>query len=564
MPQPTCGTATRCRAVAGAFVVTRLLGPDPTYPTPVIAHVAIRGDTVWFVGGARDGTPEVAYCHVRSTGAWCRTTPPAGLSAARPTQAERAAGLRPGSAVALGAGWSLDCTPAAADARACGTRRVTGARGLHLSLGAPVRPGAHARQAPFSTSAASWAARGGTAWLGLAGFASEGEAERGGLVALDSATGGLRRVTHRWLDEATVTALTADSTGLWIGTMHHGEYGDYGRSGLVRYEPARGAAARWTRVTAADGSLPGDLVRSVAAQDGIVAVATDGGLAVRGPDGRWTRRYWRLTLSGDSIVHTLAADGPEDPGGPRALRFLFVRDLHVPNPGAVLAGLGRDDAAAGAVPAANPNAGPNDDADAAARALATPALLAPLTDAVRRDARAVDPVVLTAVGLLRARDAASALRALLERPTPEPERAREAAVALARVGDPIGTRWIRARLAAEPAGDAVSFADPRVDAARMAARIRDVGSLPLLASLLARDVLPPGVGEQRAVGPQPLAYETGAGLMTALLAYRTPEARRLAAHVVTTRPLLRAAFLAGLDSAALADPAVRGAGVRRP
>jgi hypothetical protein len=543
----------------GAFL---LAGPDPTFPTPVVTRIEMRGDTVWFVGGARDGAPPVAYCHVRSTGRWCRAMPPASLSPVPPTSGEQVDSLRPGTRLPLAAGWTLSCAASPDDAERCGPRlQLRSPSGQQVSL-TTRGVGAVANAVPFSTRPGAWTTRGAVLWLGLQGYSTEGEEERGGLVALDSTTGTARWMTHRWLDAATVTAIAPDSAGLWIGTAHQGEYGVYGNTGLVRHEPAAGTRpARWSRVTAAQGALPDDLVHAVAANAGFVAVATSAGLAVRGSDGRWVRRFWHLAMSGDSIVHELALEGPEDPGSARALRFLTVQSLRVPNAGAVLAALERDSIALyEGVDMASEGPG----MDRVAPALAVPALAGPLSDAVRRGAGQVSPIVITAVGLLGAPGVTEALRPVLARPDEEGVRTREAAVALARLGDPAGSRWIRARLAAEPGEDHMPFADPRVTAAISAARAQDHGGLPLIVALLGREILPPGVGGRNDHGPQPINHETGAGLLTALTAYGTPQAWRAAVAAVRARPVLRVAFLAAAsdDSAATSDPMVREAIVR--
>jgi hypothetical protein len=422
---------------------------------------------------------------------------------------------------------------------------------------------------PFSTQPSAWIVHAGTLWMGLAGYNSEGEALRGGLVAVGAGGAAVRYVTHRWLDDATVTGIAVDTGGLWVGTKRPGEYGDYGGPGLVRYQPARalGGAGRWTRVTAASGALADDLVQAVGAGDGVVAVASDAGLAVRGADGRWARRYWRLALAGDTIAHELSAAGPEDATGPRALRFLAVQALHVPNPGAFLAALERADLTATVT-------GYGDAADMPT-VLATPALAAPLAEAVRLGAATVDPAVLAAVGRLAARAdrppaiTAAALgpplRALLAGRTPHDDRAVEAAVTLAHLGDAAAGRWLRAAIASEPA-EQVLAGDVRAVAAAAAARAGDAASIPLVVALLGRDIFPDGVGGSNGSGPAPLSYDTGTALLLALTAHGTAEAWQAATAAVRARPVLRAAYLSAAtreaDSLLARTPALRDAVVR--
>jgi len=307
--------------VTAVLLATALIrGPDPVVPRPRIHRMVIAADTVWFLAGKQDDSlPTFAYCFNRKTERWCRTTLPAGTGAVRPRAVALLKQQTPGRTVSIGAGWKTAC---AATAESCSPLRVAN-HGKTVIISE--RGGGTARlKTPFSTDVSSVAESHGIAWLGLGGGYSEGEGGRGGLIALDSATGTARWITQPALDSTSVTSLVADSLGLWLGVVKPGEYGPYGGH-VLRYEPPHaGVAARWSRVTSRAGQLPGDVVLAVAAADAVVAVATADGLAVRTSDGRWIRRFYHLAVAGDSVVSALVTTGPDDLSDPRVSRLIAL------------------------------------------------------------------------------------------------------------------------------------------------------------------------------------------------------------------------------------------------
>lgn len=303
----------------------------------------------------------------------------------------------------------------------------------------------------------------------------------------------------------------------------------------------------------AEEQWAGGVVRAVLAHNSAIALATDRGLAVRDASGRWTRRYWSLRLAGDTLVHALG----DEPGGEaddlRALRLVTILDWRVPNPGAFLTAIERAD-----LPFEGEDAEPGVAApDRAARPLARPALRRPLIEATRRSPHGVNPLILTAVGLLGATEAAPALRALLDGSAPiDSTRGLEAAIALSRLGDPAGGRWLARRVASDSVLDGI----PRESAAVASARTRDTAVLRAIVALLReRRVTGRGTFEGTESVRQPLPFETGHALVRALVAYGTRAGWQGALEAVRRHPVLRPALVRGIDSLAAADSVLRDA-----
>jgi len=383
------------------------------------------------------------------------------------------------------------------------------------------------------------ALRRGTLWLGLAGFDSEGEFHRGGLVAMDSVTGRARWVLHARLDRATVNAIAVDSAGMWLAVSTPGEYGD-GNGGLLRYEPERASpAARWTFVSARQGHIADDVVFDVVTEHGLTVVVTRTGLAVRTSDGAWDRRFYRLRAAGDSIVTELETNGPDEFSNDSVLRLLAVRALNSPNAAKIVAGLQRVN-----TQSYDWSYGLHGDSGAAllVKANVLPALL----DAVRRAPARVANVVYTAIGMSGDPLGVAALRPILARQTDTAEdssRVAEIAVALARLSDPRGIQWVLENFDRQLNSDAI------VEAARLAARSGDMMALRRIAIVLStRRVLPFDSPDQQAVTSETLSPTIAVDLVKTLFAFTGEAPWTSLGFALSKNPSLRASILMASDS----------------
>lgn len=537
----------------GTHYVTRLafafvmalggIGPDPDVARPTIQQIHVAADTVWFVASAPDAEEaSYAYCYVRTQRRWCRTSLPKRLPD-RPVPLDRRLYERaPAQRLTMGAGWQYGCLVVS---DGCTAAFIRGTKVVRLT---PRGTAATTPRRPFSDRFASLAARRGALWLGLAGSYAEGTDERGGLVALDSATGSARWLTHASLDEMTINAMVSDSAGLWLATSQPAEYGD-GDGGLVRYEPEKPLAARFSMISAKSGAIPDDIVLDLGAGGGLLAVVTKYGLAVRESDGRWDRRFYRLKAVGDSIVTDLDVSGPDRLEDARVAKLLAVQRLRLPNMGAVATALE-------GVSVPQNLADLTFASDDFAKVLSHPTIAPLMLNAARLAPDSVDPLVFTAIGLSRATTAVPFLRTQLLRVSAEtaadPSRSAEIAVALARLGDQRGQQWIEANVERQTNAPGLRAA------AVHAVRGGSVTAQRRITTLMATTrVLPADLGGESVYADGSMDVTLATNLFQTLFSAR-PDVPWSAIDLALTRnPALRYAFIVSADSAEDASPVGR-------
>jgi hypothetical protein len=447
-------------------------------PAPQLTRIVVQPDTVWFAGPRYQASSidTIAYALVRRTGQWLRVgrrsfPPPAKLV---PQDLGDTVTLIPG--LALG----LRKVPGATDTATALQLGVTSTadRVFH-----PLVPVLTAREAeglkpaeghwygtdmdartvdlPLAEANGVWAADSDAVWFGLAGGFSEGSGGVGGMLRFDARKRAVGSIWHVGLLQVTVSSLSIAGGGLWVGTVHNGEYGPGGWIGLLRYDLRTGD---WLRYQADSTPLPGNAIWETATDGHRVWISTDEGLAeIHLRTGRWRVAFFEAALRGDTIVHDLVRSRP----APIVEKMLaLMRRLDPPRRAEFL----------DAVRKLPPQrfACYMDDLSCQVEALATPALTPFLLESL--SGKGAD---LAALALQRIGDQSvlPALRQALG--AVEAYRARVIAVALHQMGDPAGREWIREQLRLRP-GDASIGA---------AAEIRDSASIPRLIQLLPMEYL---------------------------------------------------------------------------
>jgi hypothetical protein len=152
---------------------------------------------------------------------------------------------------------------------------------------------------------------------------------RSGLYRVNRRTRAFELITNGFLDNSRVTGMVSTPPWLWLGTDSPSEYFRHGESGLLRLDVRTRA---WRHYTNANSPLPDPLIRALASDGRIVAVATETGLAVgelrsgasstRTQDeaiAAWHVGYFNPGFAGDSLVfdvgptHVFAVDTAASP-----------------------------------------------------------------------------------------------------------------------------------------------------------------------------------------------------------------------------------------------------------
>jgi hypothetical protein len=513
------------------FVSGTFFGPDPSFPKPAIERVRIVGDTVWFEGTRGFDAQGTRYCFIRRTGTWCRLplpmfeTPTANVP------------RTPRDSVVVAPGLTLVCRPSDNWPSSCDTYGVLAdddravrwlipqiTRSTRDALQKAIELETEA-QLSVSTLVTAQVAEDRAIWFGLGGGFPEGEGAFGGLLRFDRERRTIETITYPGLANATVTGLVIDGGALWIGTIHPGEYGPWGSTGILRRD-LRGDG--WAKLDSATTALPDNLIQALAASNGALYVATADGLAVfESKTKRWSVRYFRRTLIADSIVYALATARPADEAGDEAM-FILMQRLQVGRR-ATFAATMRQIGLERLRPVLVPREGTFE------QALAHPALVPFLVEALATP----DAASLAASALARIGDpaAAASLRAALAR-TPDIQAGAPIAAALAQLGDSTGLAWLRDRLRS----GAPWYMRRGVLTAL--ATVRDTSSVGPLLSLL--------------VGTDTDDDLRGAA-MSALRAYESTAVWRRVIDTAAQVPELRRRIVDAADSVALNDAVVAAA-----
>ena len=447
-------------------------------PAPRLTRIVVQPDTVWFAGPVyhENRTDTIAYALVRRTGQWLRVGPRSFPPPPRlvPQDQGDTVTLTPG--LVLG----LRKVPGAPDTATALQLGVTSLADRVFRPLVPVMTAGEAERLqpaeghwfgtdmdartadlPLADPNGVWAADRHAVWFGLAGGFSEGFGGVGGLLRFDARKRTVESIWHVGLLQVTVTSLSLAGGGLWVGTVHNGEYGPGGWVGLLRHDLGTGD---WLRYQADSTPLPGNAIWETATDGHRIWVSTDQGLAeLQLRTGRWRVAFFEAALREDSMVHELVRSRP----APIVEKMLaLTRRLDPPRRAEFLAALRK-------LPPQR-FACYMDDLSCQVEALATPALTPFLLEAL--SGKGAD---LAALALQRIGDPSvlPALRQALG--TVDPYRTRVIAVVLHQMGDPAGREWIREQLRLRPGEAAVSAA----------AEIRDSASIPRLIQLLAMEYL---------------------------------------------------------------------------
>ena len=465
-----------------ALLAAALLHPYDPFPAPALTLIEAARDTVWFTAPATDWSPAASYAYVRATGTWVRYT---GVARARVPQHLPA---RPGDSVDVAPGWTLLRLPDREEGVAGGYVLVSSRDGRRIPVAADMRSpavratirgalsdfwmrsNADSLPAP-SLSITRWARDEGGIWFGFDGGQYEiMEGDLAVLLRFDLATGKLEVVATPELADAHVSGLAIAGDRVWVGTQYarqlEGIVGEHG----VLVRGLRGGP--WRAITSHDGSLPGDLIHAVVADRGALWVTSDGGISrLDLATGTWSSAYFTLAMRGDSVVHELTTTRPPHPR--TGVTILTLAEL-LGAPRRVFWD------AASALPAERFDifVSLDDeewDVSAAPAALAHPALVPFLREAVRRGGAGRDAAI-EALGLLGTTDALSLVSAAFD--SGHGSARVTAALAMARLGDSTGVRYLRNRLAdTVPTGEDDRTIEPVIHAV---VELRDREGLRLL------------------------------------------------------------------------------------
>jgi hypothetical protein len=447
-----------------------LRGPDPEFFTPRPEPILIARDTVWFRAREWPTNTPLSSCYVISTRTWCALSRTEFATVRRPALSARMAQL------------------------------------VKLAK----RPG--------DADASAWVMNRGTLWAAFPGISSEGDERRGALAAIDTATRKVIRYRHESIDYATVTSMVAMGNSVWLGTVREGEYGTYGGSGLVRVDPA-GTTVRFAPDQQRSIAARANEVWQVGAADGIVAIMTHAGPAVRLPDGRWDAQYWVLGLQGDQIGHQLAATpvGNED-----WMLLLGITNLRLTRPAVVARAFKQRQWTID-----NPDWLPT---DSVAQLLIRAGTTAIVKETLARPDSA-SSIAIAAAGYSRDLTLVPILKRRLAAPIVG--EAEETALALVRLGDAAGVAWFRKQLT-----ESQTELFPSSNLRESIARSRRPEFVTLIVSFFDRGIMPEGAMIVQDGRPVALPYSSAAEMLRILDEMDSAESRNAAVAIRRKFPQL--------------------------
>lgn len=501
-------------------------------PAPMLTRIVVQPDTVWFAGPVyhENRVDTIAYALVRRTGQWLRvgrrSFPPlpklvpenqsdtVPLIPGFALTARRVVTARDSNALQLGVTSIADRTfhPLVPVLTTGEAEHLKPPEGLWYGTDMDAR----IEDLPLAEPNGVWTADSAGVWFGLAGGFSEGEGGVGGLLRFDRRRRAVESVWHDQLLQVTVSSLSIAGGGVWVGTLHNGEYGPGGWVGLLRYDLR---TREWLRYQADSTPLPGNAIWGTATDGRRLWVSTDRGLAeIHLRTGRWRVAYFEAALRGDSIVHELAGRGPS-PVIEKTLTL--VRRLDTPRRPEFLEALRR-------LPTQR-FACEMDMEDCQAEALAAQPLVPFLLEALNGSGGDIAAKALERLG---DRSTIPSLRKALD--TAQPLRVPTIALALAHMGDSAGPAWFRRRLLQRPLGPYGSLV------MQLAAELRDSSNIPALIELLH-------------------SRDDGQSAMSVIKSFRSPDLWRRAATSVIGDSTAMAHFLlsAQYSDAPFNDPDFR-------
>ena len=285
-------------------------GPDPAFYRPVIDAITIGSDTVWFCSSASSDVAPVDFLWIRRTREWKRAAP--GLAARctprssrRSDDAADTGRIAPGLRLTRILG-KRDSTQTQLEPDLLeliddvNGRRTTLTRTID-TLRVATHLDGHGELLPDTISSLIGATTVSDTlvWIGLYGGFGEDGGTFGGVYRVDRRTGDHELFLHDGLDASQVTGIASIGGWLWVASQRPGEYGPYSGPGLLSREHRTG---EWRAYTDSTSPLPDDLIRKMASDGKILALATAKGLAIvdvnGGPSGdaitRWDVRYFQI------------------------------------------------------------------------------------------------------------------------------------------------------------------------------------------------------------------------------------------------------------------------------
>jgi hypothetical protein len=331
MPNPrTCALIGLASAAAAIAARPITFEGTPRLDRPDVYSIIVRADTVWFCARAYPAQHRSDYAFVRRSSKW--------LAGRRSARCDRESPIdqddsvhRVGRGIVIRASQSDDRSRLVVSDSTRKRRTVlrpsfTPARLKELQslVGA-------AGSDTVSTTVRDVVVNDSLIWIGLWGGFPEGEGVMGGVYRIDRRTGASRYIVDATLAAHAVNGLADAGGSLWIATEHPGEYGPVGFGGLIRLNST---GARREAFTDDNSPLPDALIRDVAADSRLVAVATEQGLAIgelgaKGRLVRWNVQHFTPAFVGDSLVMSLG-DRPAEPSESSDAVFMFLQRFGAP------------------------------------------------------------------------------------------------------------------------------------------------------------------------------------------------------------------------------------------
>ena len=550
-------------SAVAAIAAKHPFGPDPELQLPSVSAIVITPDTVWFCAESYPGATRTTFGFARASREWIR----AGAERPACVNAPRIESFR--DTVALGGRMSAIAMRPPRDSNDIPQGRAflrinDSVSGKQFQLKPPIdqrlrrliQEGYEIGTDTVAVEIQSAFVTDTIAWIGLAGGFAEGMGDLGGIYRLDRRTGAWELITDSTLAERTVAGLAPVGEWLWVGTQNPAEYGAYGDVGLLRFNTR---TRSWKSYTDSTSPLPDALVRTMASQGNLLAVATERGLAVielgAGTPGsgdeaiaRWNTRYFVPGFAGDSLVFTLGDSAQAPLSRAQQAPFLFLQ-LYSP--------VGQERLmyeAVKRVPLASLEQAAWDAPESAGNLLADTSLV-PLFMTMLSGNRDGQILAATAIGRLGSAAPETAVdalrRAFLAMDTVSEPAVRSRArtftgIALVRLGDSTSTRWARNALDQLVRTRNTGSGGPAVRpdwviaaAAEIVAYSRDPASLSLLMSVM------------------PLASSISRpAILNAFATYDTPQAWGAAISFARSNQLPKADLLHRFTPGALRDPVV--------
>jgi hypothetical protein len=143
-------------------------------------------------------------------------------------------------------------------------------------------------------------------WVTLAYSVREGNYGIGTLVRVDAITGEVKIFQPALLSTSSLSHVATAAYAAWIGTVHHGELGEYPTLGLVRFDPVSGEVKSHLP---SSSRILGRIVTALAADGDTLWIGTDEGICrYRIRQREWT--CWRIQPGVRILAHVPVSNRP--------------------------------------------------------------------------------------------------------------------------------------------------------------------------------------------------------------------------------------------------------------